>query len=142
MDSLGANYISPPKPLRFLFEIEKPVPRPSTPSVPEINRVRDAGEVAVIHLQRLIRGRALQTMMYESRKKRQLLINELRSTHALTKEERAEKRRQMLTIRTNQTRYEHLQHEVSKKLQVILDTPRKVKNLENYQSIVQLLCLL
>ncbi|KAH9277527.1 hypothetical protein ECG_09769 [Echinococcus granulosus] len=111
MDSLGAKNITPPKPLRFLFEIEKPVPRPSTPSVPEINRVRDAGEVAVIHLQRLIRGRALQTMMYESRKKRQLLINELRSTHALTKEERAEKRRQMLTIRTNQTRYEYLQHE-------------------------------
>lgn len=66
-----------------------------------------------MHLQRLIRGRALQTMMYESRKKRQLLINELRSTHALTKEECAEKRRQMLTIRTSQTRYEYLQHEVS-----------------------------
>ena len=65
-----------------------------------------------MHLQRLIRGRAIQAMMFESRKQRQLLINELRSTHALTKEERAEKRRQMLTIRTNQTRYEHLQYEV------------------------------
>ncbi|VDM32181.1 unnamed protein product [Hydatigera taeniaeformis] len=118
MVSLGMKTINPPKPLHFLLKIEKPAPRPSTPSVPEVDvgvitRVRDAGEVAVMHLQRLIRGRALQTMMYESRKKRQLLINELRSTHALTKEERAEKRRQMLTIRTNQTRYAYLQHENS-----------------------------
>ncbi|VDK21899.1 unnamed protein product [Taenia asiatica] len=113
MDSKGTKNINPSKPLRFLSKIEKPAPRPSTPSVPEIDRVRDTGEVAVMHLQRLIRGRALQTMMHESRKKRQLLINELRSTHALTKEECAEKRRQMLTIRTNQTRYEYLQHENS-----------------------------
>ncbi|KAL5104281.1 Cilia and flagella-associated protein 91 [Taenia crassiceps] len=113
MGSLGTKNVNPSRPLRFLFKIDKPAPRPSTPSVPEIDRIRDEGEVAVLHLQRLIRGRALQTMMYESRRKRQLLVNELRSTHALTKEERAEKRRQMLTTRTNQTRYEHLQHENS-----------------------------
>ena len=140
MESLGQKDTNPPRPLRFMFKIEKPAPRPSTPSVPEIKvdeiiwnkvnlitlgyctfflnlqKIQNEGEVAVMHLQRLIRGRAMQVMMYESRKQRQLLINELRSTHALTKEERADKRRQMLTIRTNQTRHEYLQHQVGRLL--------------------------
>ena len=37
MESLGNKEVKPTKPLRFLFKIEKPAPRPSTPSVPEIN---------------------------------------------------------------------------------------------------------
>lgn len=72
----------------------------------------DDREIAVLQLQRLLRGRAVQAMMFESRSKRQLLIDELRSTHALVKEDRAEQRRQMLTIRANQTRHEALEHEV------------------------------
>lgn len=64
-----------------------------------------------MQLQRMLRGRAMQTMMYESRCKRQLLIDELRSTHALIREDRAEKRRQMLTIRTDQTRFQCLQRQ-------------------------------
>lgn len=60
----------------------------------------------------MIRGRAVQTTMYEFRQRRQLLIDEIRSTHALIKEEQAEKRRQMLQIRTDQTRFENLIYEV------------------------------
>ncbi|KAM7540560.1 hypothetical protein Aperf_G00000047050 [Anoplocephala perfoliata] len=114
-----AKDLKVPKPLRYLSEIERSAPRPLTPSVPEINSTRDEGEVAVIKLQRMIRGRTFQTMMYELRRKRQLLINELRSTHALTKEERAEKRRQMLTARSNQTRFEHLKYENDKVHEII-----------------------
>ncbi len=61
----------------------------------------------------------MQTMMYESRRKRQLLIDELRSTHALIREDRAEKRRQMLTIRTDQTRFQYMQHKDKKSHEIL-----------------------
>ncbi|XP_063296774.1 cilia- and flagella-associated protein 91-like, partial [Pelobates fuscus] len=40
-------------------------------------------ELAVIFLQKLIRGRAIQNMMFEGKEKRLELIQELRTTHAL-----------------------------------------------------------
>uniref|UniRef100_A0A5K3EHA8 Cilia- and flagella-associated protein 91 n=1 Tax=Mesocestoides corti TaxID=53468 RepID=A0A5K3EHA8_MESCO len=113
MASLGRSEVNAAKPMRFLHKIEKPAPRPSTPSVPRVDKVQMAGELAIIELQRMLRGRAMQTMMHEARGKRQLLIDELRSTHAVTRDDRAEKRRQMLTVRTDQTRYQNLRHEDS-----------------------------
>ncbi|XP_071841728.1 cilia- and flagella-associated protein 91-like isoform X2 [Apostichopus japonicus] len=71
------------KPLRLLQKIEKPIPRPPTPSVEIPDQVEEERELAVIFLQQVIRGRAIQNMMYEGKEKRQELINELRSTHAL-----------------------------------------------------------
>lgn len=71
------------KPLRFLQKIEKPIPRPPTPSVEVPDQMEEEKELAVIFLQQVIRGRAIQNMMYEGKEKRQELINELRSTHAL-----------------------------------------------------------
>ncbi|XP_072541115.1 cilia- and flagella-associated protein 91 isoform X2 [Salminus brasiliensis] len=76
------------KPLRFLYKMEKPVPRPQTPVVdvpPEADEERD---LAVIYLQKLLRGRSIQNQMLEGREKRMELIQELRTTHALQREER------------------------------------------------------
>uniref|UniRef100_A0A8C4S2F7 Cilia- and flagella-associated protein 91 n=1 Tax=Erpetoichthys calabaricus TaxID=27687 RepID=A0A8C4S2F7_ERPCA len=71
------------KPLRFLVKIEKPVPRPPTPGVQAPPEGEEERELAVICLQKLIRGRAIQNMMFEGKEKRIELIQELRTTHAL-----------------------------------------------------------
>nr|XP_009687945.1 PREDICTED: protein MAATS1 [Struthio camelus australis] len=73
----------PKKPLRFLEKVEKPVPRPPTPSLEKPSVEEEETELAVICLQRLLRGRAIQNMMFEGKEKRLELIRELRSTHAL-----------------------------------------------------------
>ncbi|XP_040195144.1 cilia- and flagella-associated protein 91 [Rana temporaria] len=78
----------PEKPLRFLQKIEKPAPRPVTPRVPEPPEGEEEKELAVIFLQKLIRGRAVQNMMFEGKEKRVELIRELRTTHALQEEGR------------------------------------------------------
>ncbi|CAH8610401.1 unnamed protein product [Schistosoma haematobium] len=68
-------------------------------------------EVAVIMLQQLIRGRAIQTQMYEGKRKRSELIAESRSTHALLEDEQAQKKREKLTILTKQEDFSHLLHQ-------------------------------
>lgn len=73
----------PPKPLRYLEKVEKPVPRPPTPSVKVPSQAEEDEELAVIFLQKVLRGRAIQNMMFEGKEKRLELIKELRSTHAL-----------------------------------------------------------
>ncbi|CAH2218726.1 Hypothetical predicted protein [Pelobates cultripes] len=73
----------PQKPLRFLQKIEKPAPRPATPKVEVPPEGDEERELAVIFLQKLIRGRAIQNMMFEGKEKRLELIQELRTTHAL-----------------------------------------------------------
>ncbi|KFQ36607.1 Protein MAATS1, partial [Mesitornis unicolor] len=73
----------PKKPLRFLEKIEKPVPRPPTPILENPSIEEEETELAVICLQRLLRGRAIQNMMFEEKEKRLELIRELRTTHAL-----------------------------------------------------------
>ncbi len=50
-----------PQPLRFLERIEKPVPRPPTPIVPRPVPGSEEAELAIVLLQRVIRGRAMQT---------------------------------------------------------------------------------
>ncbi|KAM3935807.1 cilia- and flagella-associated protein 91 [Leptodactylus fuscus] len=74
------------KPLRFLQKIEKPAPRPVTPRVPDPPEGDEEKELAVIFLQKLIRGRAVQNMMFEGKEKRLELVRELRTTHALQEE--------------------------------------------------------
>ncbi|XP_074856668.1 cilia- and flagella-associated protein 91 isoform X2 [Carettochelys insculpta] len=73
----------PKKPLRFLQKITKPVPRPLTPTLLSPSPREEELELAVIFLQKLIRGRAIQNMMFEGKEKRLELIRELRTTHAL-----------------------------------------------------------
>ncbi|XP_072737660.1 cilia- and flagella-associated protein 91 isoform X3 [Ciconia boyciana] len=73
----------PKKPLRFLEKVEKPVPQPPTPILEKPSIEEEETELAVICLQKLLRGRAIQNMMFEGKKKRLELIRELRTTHAL-----------------------------------------------------------
>ncbi|XP_031468928.1 cilia- and flagella-associated protein 91 isoform X1 [Phasianus colchicus] len=73
----------PKKPLHFLEKIEKPVPRPPTPVLEKPSIEEEERELAVICLQKLLRGRAIQNKMFEEKEKRLELIQELRTTHAL-----------------------------------------------------------
>jgi len=52
-----------PKPLRFLQKIEKPIPRPPTPAVDVPSEEEEERDLAVIFLQQVIRGRAVQNMV-------------------------------------------------------------------------------
>ncbi|KAM6986721.1 cilia- and flagella-associated protein 91 [Aplochiton taeniatus] len=75
------------KPLRFLFKTEKPVLRAQTPRVDKPPEGDEERELAVIHLQKLLRGRSIQNQMFEGKEKRLELIQELRTTYALQREE-------------------------------------------------------
>ncbi|CAH8637797.1 unnamed protein product [Dicrocoelium dendriticum] len=96
---------------RYLEKIERPAARPLTPSIaaPTGDYTLE-NEVAAVMLQRLIRGRAIQTQMYEGKEKRRELIAELRSTHALLEDEQADKLREKLSILDTQNRYSELVH--------------------------------
>jgi len=82
------------KSLEFLVKLEKEKPRPATPSVVTPSRAGESLEIAAITLQKIIRGRAVQNMMYEGKENRLELIDELRSTHALQKAEKQIKQQQ------------------------------------------------
>jgi len=90
--------MEPEKPLRFLEKIEKPIPRPTTPSVKIPDQEEEEQELAVVFLQKVIRGRAVQNMMYDGKEKRRELIDELRSTHALQQAEISLKKQEKHTI--------------------------------------------
>ncbi|XP_053352971.1 cilia- and flagella-associated protein 91 [Clarias gariepinus] len=75
------------KPLRFLSRVEKPVPRPPTPTVDVPPEGEEEKELAVIFLQKLFRGRSIQNQMLEGMEKQRDLIRELRTTHSLQQEE-------------------------------------------------------
>jgi hypothetical protein len=57
--------------------------RPTTPTLPAENEETEEAELALILLQKLIRGRAAQNMMYEGKERRGELINELRESEAV-----------------------------------------------------------
>ncbi|XP_061090140.1 cilia- and flagella-associated protein 91-like [Conger conger] len=75
------------KPLRFLYKIEKPAPRPPTPAITPPPAGLEERDLAVICLQKLLRGAASKETMSEEKERRMDLIQELRSTHALQQEE-------------------------------------------------------
>ncbi|XP_056611097.1 cilia- and flagella-associated protein 91 [Triplophysa dalaica] len=79
------------KPLRFLFKRERPVPRPPTPVVDGPPEGDEDRELAIIFLQKSLRGRSTQNQMFEGKEKRLELIQELRTTHALQREEQKKK---------------------------------------------------
>ncbi|CAG5116047.1 unnamed protein product [Candidula unifasciata] len=93
------------KGLRFLQRIERPIPRPPTPEVEILedypNRIleleaEENKHLAVIFLQQVIRGRAIQNNMFEGKEKRRELIAEIKSTHALQEREQAMKEHERL----------------------------------------------
>ncbi|NWS70903.1 CFA91 protein, partial [Crotophaga sulcirostris] len=77
----------PKKPRRVCEKVEKPVLRSPTPVLEKPSIFffleEEEKELAVICLQKLLRGRAIQNMMSEGKEKRLELIRELRTTHAL-----------------------------------------------------------
>uniref|UniRef100_H2YHN4 Cilia- and flagella-associated protein 91 n=1 Tax=Ciona savignyi TaxID=51511 RepID=H2YHN4_CIOSA len=92
----------PPKPLRFLQKVEKPIPRPPTPTVDVPPPETEQAELAAILLQKVIRGRAVQNKMYEGKEKRLELIQEIRSTHALQTAQQQMKRQEKQQVITLQ----------------------------------------
>lgn len=71
------------KPLRFLKLIEKPVPRPPTPEISVPDKNDEERDLAIIYLQKILRGKAIQNMMYDGKQEKIVLIKEVASTHAL-----------------------------------------------------------
>ncbi|XP_013385345.1 cilia- and flagella-associated protein 91 [Lingula anatina] len=109
----------PPKPLRFLQKIEKPIPRPPTPTVETPPEEEEERELAVIYLQQIIRGRATQNMMFEGKEKRMELIKELRSTHALQEAEQSLKKaekQQTLAMQRQRRLHEHRESYIDESL--------------------------
>nr|XP_039249050.1 cilia- and flagella-associated protein 91-like [Styela clava]XP_039249051.1 cilia- and flagella-associated protein 91-like [Styela clava] len=92
----------PSKPLRFLQKVIKPIPRPPTPNVEKPSEEIEEAELAAIMLQKVLRGRAIQNMMYEGKEKRIELIQEVRSTHALQHAEQQVKRQERQDVLTLQ----------------------------------------
>ncbi|EDO40940.1 predicted protein [Nematostella vectensis] len=111
--NLAKRPAQPEKPLKFLVKVEKPVPRPPTPSVEIPSQAEEDAELATIFLQKIIRGRAIQNMMFEGKEKRLELIQELRSTHALQEGGQAEKRNERQSVLTLQRQRRLDQHKES-----------------------------
>uniref|UniRef100_A0A3Q0QP10 Cilia- and flagella-associated protein 91 n=1 Tax=Amphilophus citrinellus TaxID=61819 RepID=A0A3Q0QP10_AMPCI len=74
---------------RFLLRKEKPIPHPPTPTVEER---REEKELAVIFLQKLLRGRRIQYEMVKGKEEHRDLIQELRTVHALKREEQEQQK--------------------------------------------------
>ena len=87
-----ALHPEPPKPLRLLEKVEKPIPRPPTPTIDAPSEGLEEEELSVILLQQLLRGRAVQLKMREGKRRRLELIRELRASHALQTAEQKLKR--------------------------------------------------
>ncbi|XP_060809326.1 cilia- and flagella-associated protein 91 [Amyelois transitella] len=86
---LGAASTTTAGPLRVL----KPrrladTPRPATPEVEVVDDGEEVNHQAALVLQRIIRGRAVQNLMYEGRTRAAELTEELKTTHGLQKEDR------------------------------------------------------
>ncbi|XP_071428216.1 cilia- and flagella-associated protein 91 [Pithys albifrons albifrons] len=73
----------PKKPIHVPEKVEEPVPKPPTLILEKPSIEEEEIELAVIYLQKLLRGRAIQNLMFEGKKKQLDLIQELRTTHAL-----------------------------------------------------------
>ncbi|NXP17584.1 CFA91 protein, partial [Scytalopus superciliaris] len=73
----------PKKPIHVPEKVEEPVPKPPTLILEKPSIEEEEIELAVVCLQKLLRGRAIQNMMFEGKRKRLDLIQELRTTHAL-----------------------------------------------------------
>ncbi|KAJ3413697.1 Cilia- and flagella-associated protein 91 [Chytridiales sp. JEL 0842] len=80
-----AAVLADEKPLKFAQRIEKPPQRPPTPKVKEPLPEEEEMEMAALTLQKLIRGRISQNLMYQGKERRLQLINELRTRQTIKK---------------------------------------------------------
>ncbi|XP_065817910.1 cilia- and flagella-associated protein 91 [Labrus bergylta] len=99
--------------LRFLLMKEKSVPRPVTPRVMEPTEGDEETELAVIHLQRLLRGRSVQYEMFTGKENHLDLIQELRSVNALQAEEQESQKADKERILTQKQQRDKLRHKTS-----------------------------
>jgi len=67
-------------------KIERPPPRPPTPTVDVPSPEEEEVDAAIILLQRLMRGRAIQNIMYEGKLRRAELIEELKKSESFAKD--------------------------------------------------------
>ncbi|XP_043852506.1 cilia- and flagella-associated protein 91 isoform X1 [Dromiciops gliroides] len=84
-----------PEPKKKLFFLQKRVilpPRLPTPTLEMCSSEEEEIEMAVVYLQKLLRGRVIQNMMFEGKEKRLELINELRTIHSLQEDDRLVKK--------------------------------------------------
>ena len=77
--------------LAATFTANRPSPkkrleRPVTPSIPEMDERTEEVGMAVLLLQRLLRGRAVQNTMFEGKERRIELIKELRASEGIVEE--------------------------------------------------------
>ncbi|KAB0390209.1 hypothetical protein E2I00_013840, partial [Balaenoptera physalus] len=101
------------KPMRFLQRKPIPQPRLPTPTLELSSNEEEDIEMAVIYLQKLLRGRVVQNMMFEGKEKRLELIQELRTSHALQEEDRlVKKAEKQVTLALQRQRNLH-EHKVS-----------------------------
>eukprot|EP01135_Chromosphaera_perkinsii_P012450 Nk52_evm61s2657 gene=Nk52_evmTU61s2657 len=114
-ESLNAKKIAAstsPPPLRYCQKIEKPPERPPTPHCDAPSIEQENMEASVIFLQRLIRGRAIQNIMFQGKERRLELIRELRSTHAILEAEaeiKEQTKTAALNVRAEEYESEHAQ---------------------------------
>ncbi|XP_021040570.1 cilia- and flagella-associated protein 91 [Mus caroli] len=80
------------KSLRFLQKNPISQARLPTPSLEMASYEEGEIEMAVIYLQKLLRGRVVQNMMFEGKEKRLELILELRTSHALQEDDKLVKK--------------------------------------------------
>jgi len=71
------------KPLRFEIKVQKPPQRPKTPTINGNESHDDEIDLAAILIQKLIRGRIVQNMMYRGKERRLQLIEELRTKYII-----------------------------------------------------------
>ncbi|XP_054966308.1 cilia- and flagella-associated protein 91 isoform X5 [Pan paniscus] len=101
------------KPPRFLQRNPIPQPRLPTPTLEMTSNEEEEIEMAVIYLQKLLRGRVVQNMMFEGKEKRLELIQELRTCHALQEDEKlVKKAEKQVTLALQRQRNLH-EHKVS-----------------------------
>ncbi|CAL9685616.1 unnamed protein product [Knipowitschia caucasica] len=74
-------------PVDCLVKIEKPSPPPATPEVEQPPEGKEEKEAAVVYLQKLLRGRAIQYEIIKGKEDHLDLIKELRTVHALQSED-------------------------------------------------------
>ncbi|XP_015413985.1 PREDICTED: protein MAATS1 [Myotis davidii] len=103
----------PKKPLLFLQRKPIPQPRLPTPTLEMTSTEEEDIEKAVIFLQKLLRGRVVQNVMFEGKEKRLELIQELRATHVLQDDDRlVRKTEKQVTLALQRQRNLH-EHKVS-----------------------------
>ncbi|XP_007532174.1 cilia- and flagella-associated protein 91 isoform X1 [Erinaceus europaeus] len=101
------------KSLRFLEKKPIPKPRLPTPTLEMSSNEEEDIEMAVIYLQKLLRGRVIQNIMFEGKEKRLELIQELRTSHALQGDDRLVKKvEKQVTLALQRQRNLH-EHKVS-----------------------------